>query len=114
MKLSNTARLLLVTASGAALAFAYPPFHVPLLGWIAPAMLIVAVLGASPRFAMLLGWAQGAVYYGLSLPWVYNVLRQYGPLPVLQASAVYALLIFATAVFHAAFALGVAWLARKG
>ncbi len=77
-------------------------------------MLILAVLGANPRFAFLLGWLQGAAYYALSVPWFYNVMRQYGPLPVAQAGAVFALVVFATALFHAAFALGIAWLGRYG
>jgi apolipoprotein N-acyltransferase len=114
MKLSKTARLLLGIASGVALALAFPLFDLPFLGWIAPALLIVAVLGANPRFALLLGWLQGAAFYGLSVPWFYNVMRQYGPLPVVQAAAVFALVVFVLSAFHAAFALGVAWLGRYG
>ena len=114
MTLSRTARLLLALASGVALALAFPLFNLPVLGWIAPAMLIVAVLNVSPRFALLLGWLQGAAYYALSVPWFYTVMRQYGPLPVIEAGAVFSLLVFATAMFHAAFAMGVAWLARFG
>jgi apolipoprotein N-acyltransferase len=109
MSLSKTVRLLLALASGVALALAYPSFNIPLLGWIAPALLIVAVLGAGPRFAFLLGWVQGAAYYGLSLPWFYTVMRHYGPLPLMQAGAVFALVIVATSLFHAAFAAAVAW-----
>ena len=67
---------------------------------------------AAVRFVA--GWLQGAVFYALSVPWFYTVMRQYGPLPVIQAGAVFALMVFATAPFHAAFALGVAWLARFG
>ena len=81
MNLSRTVRLLLVLASGIALALAYPSFNIPLLGWTAPALLMIAVLGERPRFAFLLGSVQGAVYFGLSLPWFYTVMRQYGPLP---------------------------------
>lgn len=113
MNLSNTPRLILAIASGAALALAFPFFDLPLLGWIAPGILIVAVLGASPRYALLLGWLQGAAFYFLSVPWFYNVMRQYGPLPVAQAGAVFALVVFVLSVFHAAFALGVAWLGRS-
>jgi apolipoprotein N-acyltransferase len=112
MSLSKTVRLLLALASGVALALAYPSFNIPLLGWIAPALLIVAVLGERLRFAFLLGWLQGAVYYGMSLPWFYTVMRHYGPLPVMQAGAVFALVIVATSLFHAAFAMGVAWAGR--
>jgi apolipoprotein N-acyltransferase len=110
MSLSRTVRLLLALVSGVALAQAYPSFNIPLLGWIAPALLIVAVLGERPRFAFLLGWVQGAAYYGLSLPWFYTVMRQYGPLPAVQAGAVFALVIVATSLFHAAFAAAIAWL----
>jgi apolipoprotein N-acyltransferase len=113
MSLSRTARLLLALGSGIALALAYPSFNIPLLGWIAPALLIVAVLGERPRFAFFLGWLQGAIYYGLSLPWLYTVLRQYGPLPVMQAAAVFALVIFVTSLFHAAFAAAIAWLGES-
>ena len=81
MRLSKTARLLLAIASGVALALAFPLFHFLLFGWIAPAILIVALLGSSPRFALLIGGLQGAAFYGLSVPWFYNVMRQYGPLP---------------------------------
>ncbi len=110
MNVSKTVRLLLALASGVALALAYPTFNIPFLGWIAPALLIVAVLGARPRFAFLLGWLQGAAYYGLSVPWFYAVMRRYGPLPAMQAGAVFALVIVATSLFHAAFAAVVAWL----
>jgi apolipoprotein N-acyltransferase len=112
MSLSRTVRLLLALASGVALAMAYPSFNIPLLGWIAPALLIVAVLGVRPRFAFFLGWLQGAACYGLSLPWFYTVMRQYGPLPVIQAGAVFALVIVATSLFHAAFAAAIAWLGK--
>src|SRR5260370_28636590 len=104
MSLSRTVRLMLALSSGVALALAYPSFNIPLLGWIAPALLIVAVLGVRPRFAFFLGWLLGAACYGLSLPWFYTVMRQYGPLPVIQAGAVFALVIVSTAPFHVAFA----------
>jgi apolipoprotein N-acyltransferase len=110
MKLSRTVRLLLSLVSGVTLALAYPSFNIPLLGWIAPALLIVAVVGERPRFSFLLGWLQGAAYYGMSLPWFYTVMRQYGPLSVIQAGAVFALVIVATSLFHAAFAAAIAWL----
>jgi apolipoprotein N-acyltransferase len=114
MKLSNTARLLLATISGVALALAFPLFHFPLLGWMALAVLLVAVMGARPRFAFFLGLLHGAIFYAISVPWFYNVMRQYGPLPVAQAGGVFALVVLVMSVFHAAFALGVAWLSRFG
>ena len=114
MNLSRTARLLLALVSGVALALAFPSFNISLLGWIAPAVLIFAVLNENPKFALLLGWLQGAAFYALSVPWFYTVMRQYGPVPAIPAGAVFALLVFAAALFHAAFACGVAWLGRFG
>jgi apolipoprotein N-acyltransferase len=110
MNLSRALRLLLATASGFLLALAYPPFDVPLAGWIAPAVLIVAVLGERTGSAFLLGGLQGAMYYALSLPWIYTVMRQYGPLPVAQALGVFALVVAAASLFHAGFAAVVAWI----
>lgn len=113
MTLSKTARLLLALASGVALAFAFPSFNFALLGWISPAALILAVLNENPWFALLLGWLQGAAFYAVSLPWIYTVLRLYGPLSVAEAAGVLALLVFAAAAFHGMFALCVACLGRS-
>jgi apolipoprotein N-acyltransferase len=114
MTLSRTARLLLALISGVALAFAFPIFSFPLLAWISPAILILAVLDATPQYALLLGWLQSVVFYALSVPWVYGVMRHYGPLSVPAASGVFLLVVFASAIFHAAFACGVAWFGRFG
>ena len=114
MNLSRTVRLLLALASGVALALAYPFYNLPLLGWFAPGLLILAIVGERPFFAFLLGLLQGAAYYGMTVPWIYTVLRQYGPLPVIQAAFVFGLLIAATSLFHAAYAAAIAWISRFG
>lgn len=114
MNLSRTVRLLLALTSGVALALAYPLFNLPLLGWFAPGLLIIAVVSERPLFAFLLGLAQGAAYYGMTVPWIYTVLRQYGPLPAVQAGAVFGLLILATSLFHAAYAAVIAWISQFG
>jgi apolipoprotein N-acyltransferase len=114
MTLSKTARLLLALVSGVALAFAFPIFNFPLLAWISPAILILAVSGATPQYALLLGWLQGVAFYALSVPWFYSVMRQYGPLSVPAAGGVFLLVVFICAIFHALFACGVAWLGRFG
>jgi apolipoprotein N-acyltransferase len=113
MNLSRTVRLLLALASGVMLALAYPSMNIPILGWIAPALLIVAALGERPGFAFLLGSLQGAVYFGLSLPWFYTVMRQYGPLPAIQAGGVFALVVVVMSVYHAVFALTIAWMGKS-
>jgi apolipoprotein N-acyltransferase len=114
MNLSRTARLSLTLASGVALALAFPLYNLPILAWIAPAAFIVAVLTERPLFALLLGWLQGIAFYSLSVPWFYTVMRRYGPLPVIQAAGVFALVVLIMASFHAMFAVGIAWLSRFG
>jgi apolipoprotein N-acyltransferase len=54
MNLSTTRRLQLAVTSGILLALAYPPFDVPLSGWIAPGVLIIAVLGERAGSAFFL------------------------------------------------------------
>src|SRR5215469_12979343 len=107
MKSSKVVRLLLALASGVALAVAFPLPNVSLLGWIAVALLIVAVADARPRFALLLGMVQGTASYGLSLPWIYTVLRTYGPLSVAQAGFAFGLLVVVGSLFHGTFAAAV-------
>src|SRR3977135_1457642 len=114
MTLSRTARLLLSLVSGVALALAFPIFNFPFLAWVSLAVLIIAVLNETPRYALLLGWVQGVAFYALSVPWFYSVMRQYGPLSVTAAGGVFTLVVFACAAFHAAFAFGVSWFGRFG
>ncbi len=110
MKFSRATRLLLALASGVTMALAFPFYNLPLLGWMALVLLILAVLGARPSFGFLLGLVQGAAYYGLSIPWIYTVMRQYGPLPVILAAGVFALLVVTASLLHAAFAAATAWI----
>ncbi len=114
MNLTRTVRVLLATISGVALALAFPAYNLTLLAWVAPAALILSIVNESPAFALLLGGLQGIAFYGLSVPWIYTVLRRYGPLSVMQAGGVFALMVCVLAVSHAAFALGVAWMSRSG
>ncbi len=114
MELSRGARLTLSVVSGAALAFAYPKFNVPALAWISVAPLMIAARGASLRFAALCGLLYGVAFYALSVSWVYTVMRQYGPLPVLEAAGVMALMVVVSALFKMFFAMGVSLWGRAG
>lgn len=106
-------RFLLALGAGAALALAYPGYNLPLLGWAALAGLIFCSLGARLTQAAACGLLFGLAYYTLSLPWIYTVLREYGPLPAWQAAALLALLSLAASVFCALFAALLAWISRR-
>lgn len=111
---TNRQRLVLSLASGAALALAYPDYNFSLLGWVAVGGLIFCSLGAGLRLAAACGLLFGLVHYVISLPWIYTVLREYGPLPSWQAGALLGLLSLAGAVFWALFAVLLAWISRRG
>jgi apolipoprotein N-acyltransferase len=106
-------RVILSLGTGLALAFAFPDYNLPVLGWVSLAGLIVACLGAGIAEAALCGLLYGAAFYTFSLPWIYTVLRQYGLLPVWQAAGVNALVVIILSLFCAAFAVAVAWVARR-
>jgi apolipoprotein N-acyltransferase len=114
MNLSRTARLSLAIASGAALAFAFPTFNLPLLAWISVAGLMLAAYGASVPFAALCGFIFGMTFYFISTPWIYTVLRQWGPLPAWQAFGVLLIMAGASSVFKLLFAAGVSLWGRSG
>jgi apolipoprotein N-acyltransferase len=106
-------RWLLALVSGAALALAYPDYNLSLLGWVALAGLIWCALGARPLQAVVRGLLFGMTYYTLSLPWIYTVLREYGPVPAWQAAGLLGLLSLAASVFCIVFATLVAWVSRR-
>lgn len=107
-------RLVLALFSGLALALAFPNYNVPLVGWLSAAGLIFAVLGASVGEAALCGFAYGVAFYAFSIPWIYTVMRHYGPLPVWQAAGVLALLVMQQSLVNMAFSVPLAWIARRG
>jgi len=82
------------------------------LCWLGMVLLIVSSLGARPRVAALGGILSGAVFYAITLRWIYTVMRVHGGLPAVSAAGVLALIVAAGSLFFAAFTLGVAWIAR--
>jgi apolipoprotein N-acyltransferase len=102
-------RLALSLVAGLALAFAFPNYNVPLLGWVSLAGLILAVAGARLREAALCGFLYGGTFSAFSLPWIYTVLRQYGPLPVWQAAGVFLLAVVQQALLYVLFAVVLTW-----
>jgi len=106
-------RILLSLGAGLALALAFPEYNVPAIGWISLAGLLLASLDAGIAEAALCGFVYGVAFYTLDIPWVYTVLKQYGPLPVWQAGGVLTLLIIALSLFIATFCAVVAWVAKR-
>jgi apolipoprotein N-acyltransferase len=113
LPLSRQWRVLLSFISGVLLALAFPNFNLPLLAWIAIAMLILSSLEGSLGEAALRGLLFGVAFYLFSTPWIYTVMRQYGPLPSWEAAGVMALMILAASPYFVVFTLFLTWIARR-
>ena len=75
---------------------------------------MLAAYRASVPFAALCGFLYGLTFYFISTPWIYTVLRQWGPLPVWQAAGVMLIMAGASSVFKLLFAAGVSLWGRSG
>jgi len=114
VQLTARRRVILALLSGGLLSLAFL-FHVDLAAggsWLGMVTVIVAALGARPWLAALVGFLNGAVFYTLTLPWIYEVMRVHGGLPAEAAAGVMALVVVVASLFTAAFALGVAWISQ--
>jgi apolipoprotein N-acyltransferase len=110
--LSRRWRILLSFASGVLLALAFPNFNLPLLAWVAIAVLSFASLEGGLGEAALRGLLFGVAFYLFSTPWIYTVMHQYGPLPPWEAAGVMALMILAASPYFVAFTFLLTWIAR--
>ena len=106
-------RLLFALASGLLLAFGFAPHHVPLVAWLAMAMLVFAALDARLPIALACGLLHGTAFYGLTLQWVQGVMQLHGGLSAPAAIGVHALMVLILSLFPAAFCVAVAWISRR-
>jgi len=113
MNFSWHTRALLAMASGVTLAFSFPNFNLSLLAWIAPGMLLLASIGATPAQGFAYGYLQGTLFYPICLPWIDTVMRQYGNIDLWSAAGVLALMTVVLAFFTAVFACGIAVASKK-
>lgn len=113
MNLSRPVRFLLAIGSGLALSFSFPNYNLPLLAWIAVAMLMLASLGARKREAALYGFINGALFYPFSVPWIATVMHQYGNVSPLASAGILALMTLAGAVFPLVFAVLVSRVGKR-
>jgi apolipoprotein N-acyltransferase len=111
--MSNSLRWTASVASGLALAFAFAPYDIGLVAWVALALLIGAAVGAGWRKAFLFGLVHGIAFFGISLSWIYTVMRVHGGLSPPEAAGVFVLLIVVLSFSPGMFAAGVAWCARR-
>ena len=114
MKRSWPVRFFLAVASGLALSFSFPNYNLPLLAWVAVALLMLAALGARTRDAALFGFINGVLFYPLSLPWIATVMRQYGSnISWFAAAGILGLMTLAGGLFPLLFAVLVCRVGKK-
>jgi apolipoprotein N-acyltransferase len=101
-------RSLLALASGAALALSLPNYNVSVFAWISVGLLVLASFRARPAVAPLYGFLHAAVFYPMSVPWMAEVVQQYGNVPPLVAAGLLCLISVAGGVIIAVFTWGVA------
>ncbi|MGC1105825.1 MAG: apolipoprotein N-acyltransferase [Candidatus Acidiferrales bacterium] len=114
MTRSRPVRVFLAVASGLALSFSFPNYDLPLLAWIAIALLMLAALGARARDAALYGFINGVLFYPLSLPWIATVMKQYGSnISWFAAAGILGLMALAGSLFPLVFAVLVSRVGKR-
>src|SRR5262245_42561834 len=83
----------LAAASGALLAFSFPPTGVPALAWVALTPLLIALSRGSLMRAFFIGLVTGTVYFVGTLYWISRVMSVYGGLQQATALVINALLV---------------------
>ena len=101
--------------SGALLALSFPSLGHPAAAWVALTPLLVVLHGTrSLWLAFGLGLTTGAIHFAGTLPWLTQVMVEFGGLPRLVGVLLNGLLVAYLALFPAAFAVLVVVLARAG
>jgi len=111
--MSTRLRLLASCASGVSLAFAFAPYDIGLLAWVALSLLIGAAWDSRPALAFFCGWLHGVAFFAVSVPWIYTVMHVHGGMDAPLAAAVFVLLIMVLSVCPGLFALALSWCGRR-
>src|ERR1019366_7051968 len=106
-------RVSLAAASGAALAFSFPNYNVPVLGWLSVGLLVLASYRAPLSISPLYGLIQALVFYPLSLPWIAVVVQQYGNVNPWISAGLVVLIGIAGGIILAFFSWIVAFASKK-
>jgi apolipoprotein N-acyltransferase len=102
VNLTAAKRILLAIAAGICLAASFPPYHLPAIIPVGVFLMLRATRGAEVRFAGYLGFLTGAIFYGLTVYWLWNIF---------QAAAIALIAILAS--FIMLFSILNTWLTRR-
>ena len=100
--------------SGALLALSFPSIGHPAAAWVALTPLLVILHGIrSPRRAFGLGLTTGVVHFAGTLPWLTQVLIEFGGFPLPVGMVLNGMLVVYLALFPAVFAAMVVLLCTR-
>jgi apolipoprotein N-acyltransferase len=113
LRQSVTNRLPLTAAllSGLILGLAFPPVGQSDAAWFALVPLLLALRQATPRGGFRLGWCAGFVFWLGNLAWLWRLIDNGGPLPLVLLG--HGALAAYCALYAGLFGLAVAWLWRQ-
>jgi apolipoprotein N-acyltransferase len=87
--------IMLAVLSGALLVFAFPPFDLYPLAWIALIPLLISVWGKELKASFILGLSAGFIYFIGTIYWIFNPIYYYSSVPaVLSILLVAALCLY--------------------
>src|SRR5260370_11859952 len=85
-------RLIIGAVSGAALSLSYTGRHLSIYSWICVGILLLALLGASPRVAFGCGFLHSLLFVLTAVPWIATVLAAHGGLSGSRGSGIFLLI----------------------
>ncbi len=110
----NIRTVALAIASGILLILAFPKWSQAWLVWIALIPLLYAIDDAAEGEAFRLGFLTGLVFNVGLIYWIVHVVSHYGGLPLYLSLALMVLFALYLALYQGLFALGLAFLRRRG
>lgn len=108
-ELEISSAYLLSGATGILFVLLYPPFNFHLLAWVCLVPLLIAVSGKHPLHAFKCGVVAGFMYFGGVMPWLINVLSEYGHMSKLLSFLLMTVLIAYLAIYIGLFAWSAAY-----
>jgi len=105
-------RLIIGAVSGAALSLSYTGRHLSIYSWICVGILLLALLGASPRVAFGCGFLHSLLFVLTAVPWIATVLAVHGGLSVAGGWGILLLIAMAWGILTGTFAWAVHRLSR--
>ncbi len=113
-KIQNLKSWAACALSGLLLVACFPKIHLPGLVWVACLpMLMALAVEKRLKYAFLLGYGCGAVFFAGSCYWFIDVMEGYGHLAPAVAVGVLVLFVIVDSTFFGAFGLLMGWAARR-